>query len=87
MNDKITLTLEDGVTKEFDILFEYTQNDKKYVPYTDYEKDESGNIKCYSNILDGDKTLPVDEENLITIDKILRTLNKSNYILEELMEK
>ncbi len=87
MNDKITLTLEDGVTKEFDILFEYTQNDKKYVTYTDYEKDESGNIKCYSNILDGDKTLPVDEENLITIDKILRTLNKSNYILEELMEK
>ena len=67
--------------------FSPLQNDKKYVTYTDYEKDESGNIKCYSNILDGDKTLPVDEENLITIDKILRTLNKSNYILEELMEK
>ena len=87
MDEIITLTLEDGVTKDFDILFEYTHNDKRYVTYTEYEKDENGNIKCYSNILDGDKTLPVDDENLITIDKILRTLNKSNYILEDIIEK
>ena len=64
MQDKILIKNDQGQEKEFDILFTFTSNDtgKDYITYTDYEKDEQGNIKCYSVYKDNDKLLPVTTE-------------------------
>lgn len=77
MQEKITIKNEQGEEKEFDILFTFTSNDtgKNYITYTDYDKDEQGNIKCYSVYKDGDKLLPVTTKKELTfIDETLKTI-------------
>ena len=84
MQEKILIKNDQGQEKEFDILFTFTSNDtgKDYITYTDYEKDEQGNIKCYSVYKDNDKLLPVTtEKELKFIDETLKTLQ--TYILEK----
>ena len=84
MQEKILIKNDQGQEKEFDILFTFTSNDtgKDYITYTDYEKDELGNIKCYSVYKDNDKLLPVTtEKELKFIDETLKTLQ--TYILEK----
>lgn len=77
MEKKITIKNNNNEEKEFDILFTFTSKEtkKEYVTYTAYEKDEHGNIKCYSSLKDGDKLLPVTtEKELDAIDEILKEI-------------
>ena len=64
MQDKILIKNDQGQEKEFDILFTFTSNDtgKDYITYTDYEKDEQGNIKCYSVYKAGENFLHLQKE-------------------------
>ena len=77
MNDKIKIKNELS-EKEFTILFSFEFDNHNYITYTDYEKDENGNILCFSSIYDNDKLMPVnDEKALDMIDEIL------NHMVEE----
>ena len=77
MQERIIIKNDQGEEKEFDILFTFTSNDtgKDYITYTDYSKDENGNINCYSVYKEGDKLLPVTTEKELTfIDETLKTI-------------
>ena len=81
MNDKIKIKNELS-EKEFTILFSFEFDNHNYITYTDYEKDENGNILCFSSIYDNDKLMPVnDEKALDMIDEIL------NHMVEETKNK
>ena len=81
MNDKIKIKNE-LIEKEFKILFSFEFDNHNYITYTDYEKDENGNILCFSSIYDNDKLMPVnDEKALDMIDEIL------NHMVEETKNK
>lgn len=73
--------------KEFTILFSFEFDNHNYITYTDYEKDENGNILCFSSIYDNDKLMPVnDEKALDMIDEILNHMveeTKNKFIIEE----
>ena len=79
MEEKITITNDKGEQKEFDIVFTFVSENtnKKYVTYTDYSKDENGNIKCLSSMYgDNNELLPVTTEaELKIIDEMLKTLS------------
>ena len=80
MKETIKIKNNNGESKEFDVLFtfESTNTKKKYVTYTDYEKDESGNNKCYSGYFKGEKLLPVTTEAELTIiEETLKTITAS----------
>lgn len=67
-----------GVTKEYEILFTFFYNDKKYITYTNYEKDEKGNLICLSSLQENEQLLPInDEKALDIIDEMLRTLTNA----------
>lgn len=86
MNDKIKIKNEIS-EKEFTILFSFEFDNHNYITYTDYEKDENGNILCFSSIYDNDKLMPVnDEKALDMIDEILNHMveeTKNKFIIEE----
>ena len=86
MNDKIKIKNELS-EKEFTILFSFEFKNHNYITYTDYEKDENGNILCFSSIYDNDKLMPVtDEKVLDMIDEILNHMveeAKNKFIIEE----
>ena len=86
MNDKIKIKNELS-EKEFTILFSFEFDNHNYITYTDYEKDENGNILCFSSIYDNDKLIPVnDEKALDMIDEILNHMveeTKNKFIIEE----
>ena len=71
MNEIITIKNDLGEEKKFDVLFSFISknNGKKYVTYTNYEKDYKGNIMCYSGFYEGDKLLPIDTEKEVIIAK------------------
>ena len=80
MKEKLTVQNNNGDSKEFDILFTFESNHthKNYVTYTDYSKDEEGNINCYSSVLEEGKLLSIEtEEELKMIDKMLQTITAS----------
>ena len=90
MKDYLTITNENNETKEFEILFSFESDEtnKKYVTYTDYTKDEDGNIICYSSILEDDgKLSKIDTEHeRAIVDELLNTLiesTKMNYLNKE----
>ena len=90
MKDYLTITNENNETKEFEILFSFESDEtnKKYVTYTDYTKDEDGNIICYSSILEDDgKLSKIDTEHeRAIVDELLNTLiesTKMNYLKKE----
>ena len=78
MKNYLTITNENGDSKEYEILFtfESENTNKKYVTYTDYSKDEENNIICYSSILEEDgKLSEIDtDKELKIIDEMLSTL-------------
>ncbi len=78
MENYLTIKTAQGEEKEFEILFSFESENtnKKYVTYTDYSKDEEGNIICYSSILEDDgKLSKIDTEaELKIIDDMLNTL-------------
>ena len=86
MNDKIKIKNELS-EKEFTILFSFEFDNHNYITYTNYEKDENGNILCFSSIYDNDKLMPVnDEKALDMIDEILNHMveeTKNKFIIEE----
>lgn len=86
MNDKIKIKNKLS-EKEFTILFSFEFDNHNYITYTDYEKDENGNILCFSSIYDNDKLMPVnDEKALDMIDEILNHMveeTKNKFIIEE----
>ena len=80
MEEKILIKNDLGEEKEFDVLFTFNSKEtgKKYVTYTDYKKDEKGNLKCYSGYYEGEKLLPVTTEiELKVIDEMLKTITES----------
>jgi len=80
MKETIKIKNNNGESKEFDVLFtfESTNTKRKYVTYTDYEKDELGNIQCYSGYYKGEKLLPVTTEAELTIiEETLKTITAS----------
>jgi len=80
MKEKITVKNKNGDSKEFDILFTFESNHthKKYVTYTDYSKDEDGNINCYSSMKEENELFPIEtEEELKMIEKMLQTITAS----------
>ena len=90
MKDYLTITNENNETKEFEILFSFEseETNKKYVTYTDYSKDDDGNIICYSAILEKDgKLSKIDTEHeKAIVDELLNTLvesTKMNYLNKE----
>lgn len=79
MNEKIILKSDNG-KKEFDILFtfESEETNKKYVTYTDYSKNSSSEINCWSSYYDGNDLRPVEtEKELEIIDEMLNTIGAS----------
>lgn len=64
--------------KEYDILFTFNYNNKKYVTYTNYEKDENGNLKCFSSVQENDNLLQITDVNALNIvDEMLKTLTSA----------
>ena len=78
MDNYITIKNDKNEEKEFEILFSFESDNtnKKYITYTDYSKDDNGNIICYSSILEEDgKLSKIDTEpELKIIDEMLNTL-------------
>ncbi len=90
MKDYLTITNEKNETKEFEILFSFESDEtnKKYVTYTDYTRDEDGNIICYSSILEDDGKLSKinTEREKAMVDELLNTLvesTKMSYLNKE----
>ena len=90
MENYLTIKTAQGEEKEFEILFSFESDNtnKKYITYTDYSKDDNGNIICYSSILEEDgKLSKIDTEpELKIIDEMLNTLvetTKLKYLNEE----
>lgn len=54
MEDKLTIRSSNGEEKVYDILFTFESEDtqKVYVTYTNYQKDDGGNLKVYSSCYD-----------------------------------
>ena len=87
MEDSIVIVVPDGVEREFTVLYSFVSNNtnKKYVIYTDFQK-EDNLINCYSAIYEDGKCLPVDtKEEQDIIDMMITTLssNGEKYNLKE----
>lgn len=80
--EKIKITNKQGIEKEYDIIFEFTsKNDNKhYIVYTDYQKDEDNSLIVYSSIYDNEKVFPVTGKEEITyINSMLSSIeNKAH---------
>ncbi len=75
--EKVILKNNDQ-TKEYDVLFTFRYNGEKYVTYTNYEKNENGNLICYSSVERNQKLVPItDEKALDIINEMLKTLTNS----------
>lgn len=81
MEDKVLIKNDQGEEKEYDIVFTFVSENthQKYVTYTDYSKDENGDIICLSSMIGAnDELLPVTTEaELQIIDEMLKTLSNS----------
>ena len=79
MDEKIKIKNDKGEEKEYNLLFSFDSKNtnKTYITYTAFEKDEDGNIKCYSSEIDDGKLNPVTtQEELDTIDELLKSLQE-----------
>ncbi len=79
-DNKIIIRNDNNEEKEFDIVFTFVskETNKKYVTYTDYSKNNKGDINCWSSYYEGNKLLPVTTENeLKAIDTILKSIAAS----------
>lgn len=83
--DILKITANDGIEKTFSILFTFDLDEtgKSYVVYTDYSKDEKGDIKVFASTYDPNQENPKlenieTEEELNIINTYLKKLNKEN---------
>lgn len=77
MKDKVKIINDDGSTIEYDVLFSFDVDSKNYVVYTDYKKDEEGNILTNSAEYSGNTFLPIkDEKALSVVEELLNNYNK-----------
>lgn len=77
MKDKVKIINDDGSTIEYDVLFSFDVDGKNYVVYTDYKKDEDGNILTTSAEYSDNKFLPIkDEKALNIVEELLNNYNK-----------
>lgn len=81
----ISLTGEDGISKEYQVLltFETEENNNLYYVYTDGSLDEEGFVKTFAGIYDnnnGKETLlPVEtDEEWQLIEKLLMKIDNEN---------
>lgn len=89
MKEKLTISASNGEIKKMNILFtfESKQTKKKYVTYTDFSKDQEGNINCWSSILEGEKLISIEtEEEFEWINKILQTIMVSTKVKYRMKE-
>lgn len=86
MEDKkmISLTLENGVKEDVELLlsFKFNDNNKEYIIYTKNEKDENGNVTIYvSNVVRVGEEVSLntvsDDSEWTRIKDLLRELSKS----------
>ena len=86
MEDKVNIIAQDGKKEEYDVLFSFEIANKKYIVYTDYLKDDDGNIITHSAEYANATFLPIkDEEALKIVDEMMKTLNnaKKRYKLND----
>ncbi len=80
MNNKLKIKNDQGIEKEYDILFSFESDNtgKTYIAYTDFTKDENNIIKVYSSIYeDGNLSkVDTDAENQI-IEEMLNTISET----------
>lgn len=79
MKEKL-IVQNDHDQKEFDVLFTFESDHthKQYVAYTDYSKDNDGNINCFSSILEEGRLLSIEtEKEKAMIDQMLQTITAS----------
>ena len=77
MKDKVKIINDDGSTVEYDVLFSFDVEGKNYVVYTDYKKDEEGNIITTSAEYINDTFKPItDEKALSLVDELISYYNK-----------
>ena len=72
MKDKLKIKNDQGIEKEFDILYSFKSKNtgKDYVVYTDFTK-ENNIINCYASIYEDGKLLP---ENKV-IETMINTIS------------
>lgn len=81
--NKFTLIDENGVEKEYDVLFTYESEETKkhYIAYTDNSLDESGNVQVYASTYDptnpNSRLDPIEtEKEWKIVETILETLQE-----------
>lgn len=78
MEDKIIIKQINGQEIEYDILFSFiAENDnKKYIAYTNYEKDENHDLICYSALYENNMVHEIkNNEAVDIINNMLKTIN------------
>lgn len=87
-DNKLKIKDELGVEKEYYILFTFDirENGKSYVVYTDYSKNEEGNIKTFCSIYDARMEFPKlkqvkEEYEFAIINDILKSV-KENILID-----
>ena len=81
--NKFTLIDENGIEKEYDVLFTYESDETKkhYIAYTDNSLDESGNVQVYASTYDptnpNSRLDPIEtEKEWKIVETILETLQE-----------
>ncbi len=81
--NKFTLIDENGIEKEYDVLFTYESEETKkhYIAYTDNSLDESGNVQVYASTYDptnpNSRLDPIEtEKEWKIVETILETLQE-----------
>lgn len=77
MKDKVKIINDDGSNVEYDVMFSFDLDSKKYVVYTDYTKDEQGNMVTHSAEYINNTFLPIkDEKALSIVEELINNYNK-----------
>ena len=80
MDKKLTFEIEDnGKNIKCEELYSFENNNKKYMVYTDNTKDEDGLLRIYAVIVDGEKLLPIEnDDEWAFVKKTIETLQDDN---------
>lgn len=80
MDKKLTFEIEDnGKNIKCEELYSFENNNKKYMVYTDNTKDEDGLLRIYAVIVDGEKLLPIEnDDEWAFVKETIETLQDDN---------
>lgn len=77
---KLIIQTEEGQQRSYSVLatFEIKEKNKTYILYTDYSKNEEGNIKIYSSIYNqnGDLEVIKEKEEIDFVQNYIEALEK-----------